>query len=59
MTFHRVMLIKCNGEGCSQAHITDTPMQDPEGWVSDGTQHLCPECQQKRDEPQVVESEPA
>ena len=47
MTYHHVWLTKCNGDECSGAHVEATAPADPEGWATDGTQHLCPDCARK------------
>jgi uncharacterized Zn ribbon protein len=47
MTYHHVWLTKCNAEGCSSAHVEATAPADPEGWATDGTKHLCPDCAKK------------
>jgi hypothetical protein len=57
MSWHKVWLIKCNGEECQSGHITENPNVDPEGWISDGTQHLCKECQEKQATPLPVPSD--
>lgn len=58
MSYHHVWLTKCNGVECDNAHVEATP-KDPDGWLSDGTQHLCPACVEKRNAEQVPEEEPA
>lgn len=61
MTYHHVWLTKCNGEECSNGHVEANIPSDPDGWATDGTQHLCPECQQKQgDSPiEMTEEDPA
>ena len=54
MTWHRIWGIKCNNEGCTNIFVTDNPSEDPTGWVSDGTSHLCEECVAKKAEEQAV-----
>ena len=57
MTYHRIWMIKCNGENCPNAQVVDNPNLDPEGWISDGTQHLCSDCREKQQE--KTDEEPA
>ena len=58
MTYHHIWLTKCNGEDCERGHIENTPV-DPEGWATDGTQHLCDECVAKKAEQEKSEQEDA
>lgn len=47
MTWHRTWLIQCNVKDCSNAALppnAQNPDQMPEGWSTDGTQHVCPSC---------------
>jgi hypothetical protein len=55
MTWHRVWLIKCNGENCGAGHVTENPNIDPEGWVTNGTEHLCPDCKERIEQPEPTE----
>lgn len=63
MTWHRTWLIQCNAADCSTAALPPNPQspdQMPEGWVTDGTQHLCPECIAKQaEQAESVAEEPA
>lgn len=60
MTWHRTWLIQCNVKDCGNAALppnTQNPDQMPEGWSTDGTQHVCPSCAQKAAEQKSAESE--
>ncbi len=53
MTWHRVWGIKCNAEECNNIFVTENPAEEPEGWASDGTRHLCKDCADKQREAQA------
>jgi hypothetical protein len=55
MTYHHVWLTKCNGDDCSNGHVEVTAPTDPEGWATDGTQHLCPTCVESQQQEEVTE----
>lgn len=59
MTYHHVWLTKCNGDNCDNGHVEANTPVDPDGWVTDGTQHMCPDCvaRQQAAEPEA-EAEP-
>lgn len=56
MTWHRIWGIKCNVEGCSDIFVTSNPVEEPEGWMSDGTSHVCAACAAKQSTPQPDET---
>lgn len=45
MTYHHVWLTKCNRSDCESEHVELHAPVDPDGWATDGTRHLCPDCQ--------------
>lgn len=57
MTWHRIWGIKCNADDCASIFVTENPAEEPEGWVSDGTRHICADCLEKQRELQADAAE--